>query len=262
MSVPAALGESVEGTQLPHAAEPAVIGGAVVLIPAFDEAATVATVVGVARAAGIGPVVVIDDGSVDDTGRVAARAGAEVLRLGRNLGKGGAMAAGARSRGERVVVLLDADLTGLTPEHVRRLAEPVLRGEVEMTRGVFVEGRWRTNVAQRLLPVLNGQRAMLRERLLEIERLEDTGYGVEVAISHHAKRSGWRTRDVSLAGVSQVMKEEKRGPWRGLLVRLAMYAEILWHVVLRGLRPPRRSAAGRSVRERPPAAVHRNAPKR
>jgi len=201
---------------------------AVVLIPALDEATTIASVIAVARAAEVGPVVVVDDGSTDGTSEVAAAAGAQVVRLETNRGKGGALAAGASARHEAVVVLLDADLTGLGPQHVRALVRPVAAGEVDMTRGVFVGGRWATALAQRMLPILNGQRALSREGLLAVPGLAESRYGVEIAIAEHAKTEGWVTQDVPLSGVSQVVKEEKRGVVRGVLIRLRMYAEILW----------------------------------
>ncbi len=219
---------------------------AVVLIPALDEAATIGSVVRVARSAAIGAVLVIDDGSSDGTADAAAAAGAEVLRLDENVGKGGALAAGARSREEPVVVLLDADLTGLAPRHVRALAHPVLEGRADMTRGVFVGGRWATALAQRMLPVLNGQRALRREGLLAVPGLDDSRYGVEVAIGDHAKAQGWRTLDVPLLGVSQVVKEEKRGVVRGVLNRLRMYTEIVWAYLRRPLLP--RAPRGRVER--------------
>jgi glycosyltransferase involved in cell wall biosynthesis len=202
-----------------------------VLIPAFNEASTVADVVGVAIAADVGPVVVIDDGSTDDTADVAQRAGAELLRLAENRGKGGAIAAGASSRSEEVLVLLDADLTGLLPEHVRALARPVREDLVDMARGVFVGGRWSTTAAQRLAPQLADQRGVLRTRLLEVPGLAESRYGVEVAITEHAGRSDWRTVDVELPGVSQVTKEEKHGLLRGLAIRLRMYLEIVRQVI-------------------------------
>lgn len=80
------------------------------LIPAYDEAATVGTVV--ARARRHGPVLVVDDGSRDATGAVASAAGAEVLRHARRLGKAQALRTGiaaARARGASHVVTLDAD---------------------------------------------------------------------------------------------------------------------------------------------------------
>lgn len=207
-----------------------------VLIPAYEEAANVAPVVAAARAARLGPVLVIDDGSSDGTAQAASRAGAEVLELGRNLGKGGALAAGAAAVRTRVVVLLDADLVGLEPQHVRALAAPVLDGSADMTRGSFQGGRWRTTAAQFVTPQLNGQRALRREALLSVPHLADSRYGVEVAITRHAKERGWRLVDVPLDGVSQVMKEEKLGWRRGLAVRLRMYAEIVRTLVGGGRR--------------------------
>ncbi len=212
----------------------------VVIIPALDEAGTVATVVRCAKNAGVGPVLVVDDGSSDATAQVAARAGAEVLRLATNRGKGGAVVAGAASRDEEVVVLLDADLIGLTAKHVRALAAPVVSGEAVMSRGVFTGGRWSTTTAQRIAPQLNGQRAVERVRLLEIPGLATSRYGVEVAITEHAAEAHWPTVDVELPGVSQVTKEEKRGIVRGTVKRLRMYAEILRQVLFQQRKTPNR----------------------
>lgn len=203
------------------------------LIPAFDEAATVASIVTTALRAALGQVLVIDDGSTDGTADAARQAGAEVLVLPNNRGKGGAVVAGAEHVSADVVVLLDADLVGLEPRHVAELADPVLADAVDMTRGVFAGGRWSTTTAQRITPQLNGQRAVRRELLLAIPGLERTRYGIEIAITEWARRRRWRQRDVMLEGVSQVMKEEKRGWLRGAAVRLQMYADILRTMIQR-----------------------------
>lgn len=202
------------------------MNGCAVLIPAYNEADHVARVVGAAKATGYA-VWVVDDGSGDATAVCAGAAGAEVLTLPENRGKGGAVFAGAAQVDAEVVVLIDADLLGLTPEHITALAEPVLMGWATMTRGVFSGGRWRTTTAQRLTPQLSGQRAVVREKLLGVPGLARSRYGVEVLITEHAKRADWTVQDVPLAGVSQVMKEEKRGFWVGAGVRLRMYGEIL-----------------------------------
>jgi len=198
-----------------------------VVIPAFNEAATVGEVVGCAVASRVGPVWVVDDGSGDATADVARAAGAEVLSLAANVGKGGALASAARLLEQDVLVLLDADLLGLRPEHVRALLAPVMAGDAEMTRGVFRGGRFRTSAAQRLTPQLNGQRALSRLGLLAIPDLATSRYGVEVMIGAHAHRRGWRCQDVPLDGVTQVMKEEKRGALAGMRHRAGMYADIL-----------------------------------
>ena len=81
------------------------------IIPAFQTAATVAEVVHGTRRV-LSDILVIDDGSTDDTARVAREAGADVLRFATNRGKGIALRAGfsrALQNGCRAVVTLDAD---------------------------------------------------------------------------------------------------------------------------------------------------------
>jgi glycosyltransferase involved in cell wall biosynthesis len=82
----------------------------IAVIPAYQAAATLDTVV--TQAAEHLSVLVVDDGSTDDTSEVAAAAGAEVLRQEPNGGKGAALRRGfceALDRGIGTVVTLDAD---------------------------------------------------------------------------------------------------------------------------------------------------------
>jgi glycosyltransferase involved in cell wall biosynthesis len=206
---------------IPH---PSVCG---ILIPAFNEEKTIAYVVKVALESKLGPVLVVDDGSSDQTKSVAEQAGATVLELPKNLGKGGAVFEGSRALQADVVLLIDADLTGLSAYHLKELAKPVLENRADMTRGVFTGGRWATTAAQQLTPQLNGQRALIREKLLTVPGLRDSRYGIEIAITEQARRNNWRTLDIDMPNVSQIMKEEKRGFWQGLKVRLWMYADIV-----------------------------------
>ncbi|WP_114313414.1 glycosyltransferase family 2 protein [Thermus caldifontis] len=199
---------------------------ATVLIPAYNEEATVARVVKVAKEAGF-PVVVADDGSQDATSEEAAKAGAQVVRLGQNRGKGGAVAQGLKEVTTPFVLLLDADLVGLKAEHLHALLAPVWEGKAEMTAGVFQGGRFSTDLAMRLTPFLSGQRALRTEALRRVPGLEAARYDLELLLTRHAKREGWRVLYLPLTGVSQVMKEEKRGLIPGFLHRLRMYREIL-----------------------------------
>lgn len=199
---------------------------ATVLIPAYNEEATVARVVEVAKEAGF-PVVVADDGSQDATSEEAAKAGAQVVRLGQNRGKGGAVAQGLKEVTTPFVLLLDADLVGLRAEHLHALLAPVLEGKAEMTVGVFQGGRFSTDLAMRLTPFLSGQRALRTEALRRVPGLEAARYDLELLLTRHGKREGWRVLYLPLTGVSQVMKEEKRGLIPGFLHRLRMYREIL-----------------------------------
>lgn len=81
------------------------------IIPAYRAQRTVAPVVAGARAH-LNTVIVVDDGSDDDTGAQARAAGAEVVRHARNAGKGEALTTGlgrARQLGFEAAVTLDAD---------------------------------------------------------------------------------------------------------------------------------------------------------
>lgn len=204
-----------------------------VLVAAYDEAPRVARVVAAARDADVGPVTVVDDGSADDTADVAEAAGARVVRLPHNVGKGGALHAGATASDADLLVLLDADLEGLAPAHVHALLRPVLEGTAATTRGVFRGARVATTGAQRLAPGLGGQRAVPRNALLAVPDLAAARFGVEVALERSLRRQGMPPIDVPLPGVGQVMKEEKRGFVPGVRARLAMYADVLRAIVRR-----------------------------
>lgn len=81
-----------------------------VIIPAYNEARHIAQVVAAARV--YLPVIVVDDGSSDDTAFLAEAAGAEVIRHKRNQGKGAALRSGFRRADEcgyQAVITLDAD---------------------------------------------------------------------------------------------------------------------------------------------------------
>jgi glycosyltransferase involved in cell wall biosynthesis len=85
--------------------------GLTAVIPAFNEQITIGSVV-ILAGHYAEKVIVIDDGSTDDTARVAQTAGAEVIRTGTNSGKAHAMFLGllrAREQGCKAVVMLDAD---------------------------------------------------------------------------------------------------------------------------------------------------------
>src|SRR2546422_10099145 len=83
----------------------------VAAIPAFNEGPTIGSVVLRAKQYAE-EVVVIDDGSTDDTAEIASLAGAHVIQHARNLGKGTAIRSAwlfARERHPEVLVLLDGD---------------------------------------------------------------------------------------------------------------------------------------------------------
>ncbi len=205
-----------------------------VVIPAFNEGDNLSRVLEAVCAVGwLSQIVVVDDGSTDDTLAVARRYARQdkrmvVLRRPQNRGKADAMLAGVRALHTDLVIFLDADLIGLQPHHLHHLCTPLLTGASDMTVAVFRHGGVRTDVSHRLAPILGGQRCLQRraaERALS--PLAGTGYGVEVGLTAHARRCGWRVQYVIWEQMTHVVKEQKRGRVAGLWSRWQMYRQII-----------------------------------
>lgn len=183
-----------------------------VLIPAHNEAERiVATVKASLAIPGVTTVVVADDASTDDTALLAEEAGARVIRLPDNIGKGAALEAGARSlESADIVLLLDGDLADAASQGAL-LLEPVVCGKADMSIATFprptgkagfglVKGLARFGIARMgrgylAEAPLSGQRALNR-RCLEAVRPFAAGFGVEVALTVRALRHGMRVVEV------------------------------------------------------------------
>jgi glycosyltransferase involved in cell wall biosynthesis len=127
----------------------------VAIVPALNEAPTIARVVEEIRAADPGfEILVIDDGSTDGTQAEAERAGARVARLPYNVGIGGAVQTGyqyARDHGFQVAVQVDGDGQHDAAE-LARLLEPIAVDRADMVIGSrFLDVReYRASFARRL----------------------------------------------------------------------------------------------------------------
>lgn len=197
------------------------------IIPAFNEEETIEEIVRtVKQVKEVKQILVVDDGSEDRTAEFARKAGARVISLPHNMGKGGAMNVGVKNTKEDILLFLDADLLGLKAKHIRDLIRPVASGEVLMSIGVFGNGRFATDLAQFLMPYLSGQRAVRREVFEKASGLDLTRFGVEFALTRYVKSAGISFREVELNQVTHLMKEEKLGLIRGFKARMKMYWEI------------------------------------
>ncbi|MGD9734542.1 MAG: glycosyltransferase family 2 protein [Solirubrobacterales bacterium] len=116
-----------------------------ILVPAYNEADNIGVVLDQMPGEVCGvrtEVLVVDDGSRDGTGDVAAEHGALVARHVTNRGGGAALRTGYRlmvESGALIVVTLDADGQHL-PAEMPRLVQPVLDGEVDVAHGSRVLG--------------------------------------------------------------------------------------------------------------------------
>lgn len=183
------------------------------VVPAHREADRVGeTVAALAMLPEVAEVIVVDDGSPDDTGAVASAAGAVVVRLPRRLGKAGAVAAGIqRARGD-VLLLVDADL-GPAATAAADLLAPVLEGRADVAVAVFPTGTGgggfgiakrmaragiQALTGRELAEPLSGQRAFRREVLASVGDL-GRGWELEVLFTVRALRAGHRLLEVPVA---------------------------------------------------------------
>jgi glycosyltransferase involved in cell wall biosynthesis len=234
-------------------------GDIAVIIPAKNEADSVAaTVTAASGLAGVDLVVVVDDGSADDTAGQAAGAGAHIVRHARNRGKAAAMETGAeavrlmesRSPAEagttpRHLLFLDADL-GASAAGAGPLAEPVRSGAADMTVAVFTTTVRRggfgfvTSTAGagieratgwRPAQPLNGQRCLTRAAFSAALPLAP-GWGAETGMTIDLWRQGLRIVEVEVPLSHRATGTD----WRSQLHRLRQLRDVARAVAARELR--------------------------
>ncbi|WP_069649570.1 glycosyltransferase family 2 protein [Caloranaerobacter ferrireducens] len=207
------------------------------IIPAYNEEKTIGNVLSVVKEIDlIDRIIVVSDGSEDMTAQIARDFGVDVIELKDNIGKGGAIKNGVDRTNGEIILFLDADLVGLKPKHVLDLLMPVINGECDMSIGIFNNGRFATDLAQKLTPYLSGQRAIKRYIIEGISNIDVTRYGVEVALTRYVSKNNIKTKEVYLDNVTHVMKEEKLGVVKGFTARLKMYRDIAKYISLVNLK--------------------------
>lgn len=198
------------------------------IIPAHNEERNIACVIrALKQVSSISEVIVVDDGSRDDTAGVASREGVRVIRQ-TNTGKAGAMAAGARSTRADILFFADADLVGFTPEHASAVIDPVAQGEMGMSVGIRGWGRVPLWVMQHCVPVIGGERAIARAYFLNcVAHRAARRYGIETVMNAYCARHHIPVILVRMHGVSLIRKEQKIGWIAGFSARLRMFGQIL-----------------------------------
>jgi glycosyltransferase involved in cell wall biosynthesis len=180
------------------------------VVPARNEARRIAaTVAALKRIPRVGEVIVVDDGSADDTAAAAEGAGARVVRLPRNEGKGRALDAGVAATDADVFLLADADLEE-SASNLGVLIEAVVTGKTDLAIAAppragspsgfgLVEGLARWGIARmtgrRFERPLSGQRAVWAE-VVKAAGGFARGFGAETAFTIDALRAGYRVVEV------------------------------------------------------------------
>jgi glycosyltransferase involved in cell wall biosynthesis len=191
---------------------------AAALIPAFNEAGRIQEVIAGLRGV-VATILVVDDGSTDQTGALARQAGAEVREHGRNKGKGEALRTGLaclEGSGFTHVLVLDGDMQHLPEEAplllaaAERTGADVVLGERRFGREVMPASRYYANrLGSRALSWFVGRRLpdtqcgfrVFRLGALRGLNLKARGFDIETEMLVKLARRGARFTSVPVTAV-------------------------------------------------------------
>jgi glycosyltransferase involved in cell wall biosynthesis len=199
------------------------------IVCALNEGPRIGAVLAVATAHPlVAEVIVVDDGSTDDTAQVAARyPGVRLLSHAKNLGKSKAIATGVAAARHDLLMLLDADLKGLRADDLTALAAPVL----ERRAAVSMSLRRNSLAIFRAVGIdfVSGERvvdkALLAEVLHDIHRLPR--FGIEVFMNQRIIAARRPVAIANWRNVTQARKAEKMGWWRGVRAEGRMIVDLM-----------------------------------
>ncbi len=191
----------------------------IAIIPAYNEEATIGTVV-LKTKIYVNDVLVIDDGSTDDTGTIAEMAGAKVVRIPRNSGKANAVLTGFKSilnKGYDAAIMIDSDMQH-DPDEIPRLLAPIVEDSADLVIGSRFLGNSKDiptyrKTGQTILNITtafgskaaitdsqSGFRA-LNKKAIESMNFDSAGYNIESDMITYFAEKGLRIKEVPISAI-------------------------------------------------------------
>jgi glycosyltransferase involved in cell wall biosynthesis len=203
------------------------------IVPAFNEEETLADVLSVLKETPlVDEILVVSDGSTDDTVSIARAMGIHTLHLHKNHGKGMALSMGAVHTSAPILVFVDGDIMNLSEYLLGQLIGPVVSEQAAMCVGIRHRGWLVDFFHSRFGPLLSGIRCLDRRVLDALPERYVEGFAVETALNYSCNRQRLPVEVTVLHDLKHLVKEKKRGLLAGVQARLDMF----WSVFTAWLR--------------------------
>ena len=194
------------------------------IVPALNEEKNIVNVINPLLSSGFfDEVIVVDDGSEDNTAKISRQAGVKVISLTQKggSGKGNAMRAGVGSTDADIIAFFDADLVGLNSFHIASIINPVKTGKAEMCVGVRERFLGLPGLIAKTDPIfaIGGERTLKRSLFTALPDRFMRGFAVELAINYYCVIKKISVRYTILKKLKIIIKEKKWGLIRGLFSR-------------------------------------------
>lgn len=197
------------------------------IVPAFNEQETLADVLSVLKETPlVDEILVVSDGSTDETVTIARALGVKALHLHRNHGKGMALAIGTSHTSAAILVFVDGDIMNLSEYLLDQLIDPVVSGQAAMNVGVRHRGWLIDFFHRRFGPLLSGIRCLDRRVFDALPERYVEGFAVETALNYSCRRQGLTLTTTVLHDLKHLVKEKKRGLLAGVRARLDMFRAV------------------------------------
>jgi polyisoprenyl-phosphate glycosyltransferase len=203
--------------------------GITAIVAAYNEENTIGDVLrALTHSPLIDEVIVVSDGSTDDTVRVSRSFDVRTIALRENRGKGYAMRVGVDYASNDILFFADGDMLNISDRHIEALVMPVLRNECEMNIGVRHRGPMLDYLHLKMQcgPVLSGIRVMKRAVFECVPSQYQSHFKIEAALNCFCSRNGYRQQHTIIHDLGHVIKESKRGLADGLRSRWRMSREV------------------------------------
>lgn len=184
-----------------------------VIICAFNEERTIKNVVlSISQSLTVNEIIVVNDGSTDDTQKIIEELKKEVdirdIHFTKNKGKGYAMAVGVEQALFDIVLFIDADLSNIVTEHINQLINPLLKEEADMVLGQATETL--INYSINPFKSFTGERALQRKDIIPIiDKMKTSKFGVETLLNLYYQSMGKTIKYVMLKNLEHPTKFEK-----------------------------------------------------